>query len=44
MNFEQAINEVEQLIQNTSFEIDYSECDEKDGFVYVVLKIKSIKD
>jgi hypothetical protein len=44
MNFEQAINEVEQLIQNTSFEIDYSECDEKDEFVYVVLKIKSIKD
>jgi antitoxin component HigA of HigAB toxin-antitoxin module len=44
MNFDQAINEVEKLIQNTSFEIDYSECDEKDEFVYVVLKIKSTNE
>jgi hypothetical protein len=38
------ISKVEKLIENTEFEIDYSECDVKDGFVYVVLKVESSKE
>ena len=41
MNFENAINEVEELIEKTDFKIEYSECDEKDGFVYITIKIES---
>jgi hypothetical protein len=44
MKFEKAINEIKELIQNTDFEIDYSECDEKDEFIYVVVKIASSKE
>ena len=44
MKFEKAINEIKELIQNTDFEIDYSECDEKDEFIYVVVKISSSKE
>jgi hypothetical protein len=38
------ISKVEKLIENTEFEIDYSECDVKDGFVYVVLKIEVVEE
>jgi hypothetical protein len=38
------ISKVEKLIENTEFEIDYSECDVKDGFVYVVLKVELAKE
>ena len=44
MKIKEAINEIKELIQNTDFEIDYSECDEKDGFAYVVVKIASSKE
>ena len=40
MNFDDAINEVEKLIEKTDFTLDYDECDVKDGFVYVVVKIE----
>jgi hypothetical protein len=38
------ISKVEKLIENTEFEIDYSECDVKDGFVYVMLKIEVVEE
>jgi hypothetical protein len=44
MNFDDAINEIEKLIENTDFEIDYSEGDEKDEFVYITIKIASAND
>jgi hypothetical protein len=44
MNFDDAINEVEKLIEKTNFEIEYSECDEKDEFVYITLKIASANE
>jgi len=44
MNFDDAINEIKKLIENTDFEIDYSECDEKDEFVYITIKIASAND
>jgi hypothetical protein len=44
MKFKEAINEVEKLIENTNFEIEYDECDVKDGFVYVVVKIESLEE
>jgi hypothetical protein len=44
MNFDDAINEIEKLIENTDFEIDYNECDEKDEFVYITIKIASAND
>lgn len=44
MKLEKAIIEVEKLIENTEFEIDYSECDEKDEFTYVVVKILTTKE
>ena len=40
MSYKEAINEVEKLIENTDFTLDYDECDVKDGFVYVTVKIK----
>ena len=44
MKFEEAVSAIEKMIENTNFEMEYSDCDGKDGFIYVVVKIKSSKD
>jgi hypothetical protein len=38
----EAINEVKELINNSEWEVDVKECDERDGFVYVVICKKTV--